>query len=285
MGHTKMKSLRSILDFFLYSNLFISLCAAAMTAESYLLSGNDINRLYVLFVFASTFALYNFQRLFYSVNASGESSSVRHHWIAENKKLLWVLTIIALSGVLLITFYFPLKFILFFLPFGLISLSYFLPFTNFRSIPFIKAMLVSLVWTCVTYYFSLLLIGLQKNNDISFAGGYEGSIRFLFLLALAVAFNIRDIGIDRSSGVNTIPVLFGERVAKIVCLVFLLACSVLVIFSDYSLKVQIGLLASVLVTAILIFNARESRSEYFYSLWIDGMIALQFLLVWAAIQM
>ncbi|MBI4930937.1 MAG: hypothetical protein HY841_09260 [Bacteroidetes bacterium] len=266
-------------DFLLYSNLFISFCAGAMTIETYFLIHSEINWLYILFVCASTFALYNFQRLFYTAKASGDSKSERHHWIFENKKPLMILSAIALVGIAIIIFSFPLNFILWFLLFGLISLSYFLPFTNLRRIPLVKAALVALVWTCITYYFPVLFLSPSGGG----AGG--GLSRFFFLLSLAIAFNIRDIEIDRKSAVKTLPVIYGEMPAKLLCVIFLLIFSALVFLSDYVLKIQIALLFSSLVTVILIFNASESRSEYFYSLWMDGMILLQLLLVLIAVNL
>jgi len=271
-----MKPLKSILDFFLYSNLFISVCASAFTIETYLLVQSEINWLYILFVFASTFALYNFQRLFYTGKTFGESKSVRHRWIFVQRKLLLILSAVALTGIAILFFFFPLKFILWFSILGLLSLSYFLPFTNLRSIPLVKAALVALVWTCITYYFPLLLNSLDAEN------WQEATSRFFFLLSLAVAFNIRDIEIDRKSAVKTLPVIFGEQPTKILCVVFILIFSLLVIFSGYNLKIQIGLLSSAVLTAILIFTASETRSEYFYSLWLDGMILLQAGLVFLA---
>ena len=249
-----------------------------MTAETYLLAHSAINWLYILFVFASTFALYNLQRLFYTGKKFGDSKSERHRWIFEHRKLLLALTVVASAGITIFLFFFSMKFILWFSLLGFISLSYFFPFTNFRSIPLVKAALVALVWTCVTCFFPLIINSLPVDDC---QGVFA---RFFFLLSLAVVFNIRDIEIDRKSSVNTLPVIFGERATKILCMIFLLFFSVLIIFSDYNLKIQIGFLVSSLVTAIMIFNASESRSEYFYSLWMDGMIIFQFLLIWVAVK-
>ncbi len=274
-----MKSLKLFFDFFLFSNLFISLCAVAMTAETYLLAHSAINRLYILFVFASTFALYNLQRLFYTGKKFGDSKSERHRWIFEHRKLLLVLSAAASTGIAILIFFFPVKFILWFSLLGLISLSYFLPFTNLRSIPLVKAVLVALVWTCITYYYPLFITSLRVEDC------QGGIARFFFLISLAVAFNIRDIEIDRKSSVKTLPVIFGAKPTKILCVIFLFGFSVLIIFLDYNMRIQIGLLFSALATVMFIFYARETRSEYFYSLWMDGMLILQCLLVWVAIKL
>lgn len=267
-----MKALRNILDFFLYSNLFISLCAAAMTAETYLLVHAEINFLYVIFVIVSSVALYNFPVLFFAEN---ETHSERSRWISENKKLISIISFPAFVSAGILLFFFPFKFILFFSAAGLVSLSYFLPVTNLRAIPVVKAVAVALVWTCVTFIFPLLLSPLPFGESWR-----EALLYFFFLLPLAIAFNIRDITVDRDAGVKTFPVIFGIQKTKSVCLFFLLLLCGLVFFLPLETKIRIAFLLSTFATAVLISIASERRSEYFYSLWMDGMILFQFLLVW-----
>ena len=267
-----MKPLRSVLDFFLYSNLFISLCAAAMTTETYLVLDSEINWLYVSFVLVSSVALYNFPVLFFSSN---DVHSERSRWVNDNKKVVPVISFPAFATGGILIFFFPFRFILLFLSAGAISLAYFFPATNLRAIPVLKAVVVALVWTCVTYYFPLYLLD---------AGAVwrTGLLYFFFLLPLAIAFNIRDVTVDRKAGIRTLPVLLGIQMAKMICLIFLLVFAGLVFFLSLEMKQRAALLVSALVMALLILRSSESRSEYYYSLWLDGMILLQFILVVAA---
>ncbi|MEK6614492.1 MAG: hypothetical protein AABZ32_00040 [Bacteroidota bacterium] len=272
--------IKRLLDFFLYSNIFISLCASALTFETYLISEKEINWLYLIFVFLSTFVLYNVQRLFYTRKNISETKSERHKWIFENKKLLMVLSMTALTATAVIVFFFPLKFILWFFPAGLASLFYFIPQINLRAIPLMKAGVVAFVWTCVTYFYPHLLLSANRSLSIWVSEGWEGTSRFFFLSPLAIAFNIRDVEVDKNSGVKTLPVLFGIQKTKIICVFFLMTFSVMIIFSPSPFdKVVMGLIFSSFVTAILICFASKKRSEYFYSLWMDGMMIFQMGLV------
>jgi len=270
-----MKPLKSILDFFLYSNLFISVCASAITIETYLLVHAEINWLYAGFIFSSSIVLYNYPSLFLS---GDEQHSNRHRWILANKKTIWVISIPALIATSVLIFFFPLKFILWFAPVAVLSFAYFLPVTNLRAIPVLKAVVVAFVWTCVTYFFPLLLEPISP-----FEMGTGGASRFFFLLSLAVAFNIRDIEVDRKADVKTLPVIYGAQMTKILCLIFLFIFSLLIIFSSDEMNVKCALMLSAAGTAALIAFASEKRPEYFYSLWMDGMIILQTIILLSVI--
>ena len=279
--------IKKCFDFFLYSNIFISLCAAAFTIETYLLIHAKINWIYILFVFLSTLVLYNFPT-FLEDNFAPEYSE-RHKWVSENKKPLSVISLIALLGVIVTIFSFPFKFILLFTPIAVIAFAYFFPQTQLRSITGLKTAIVAFVWTSVTGIFTLLLnFNFDFNN--SFGNGRTEILlqNFFFIFPLCVIFNVRDIEADRNAGVKTFPVIYGVKKTILVCLISLLIFSTIVFFSNYDLKIIITLLLSCFVTAIFILliptevNASPSLWEgfrmgydYYYSFWIDGTILLQ----------
>jgi len=263
-------------DILLYSNIFISLCASAITIETYLLIHSEINWLYAGFIFSSSIVLYNYPGLFLS---GSEQHSARQRWILANRKLIWLISIPALIATGVLIFFFPLKLILWFAPVAVLSFAYFLPVTNLRAIPIVKAVVVALVWTCITYYFPLLL----SSNSLPDWVGWGGALRFFFFLSLAIAFNIRDVKVDRHSGIKTFPVIFGIQKTKIVCVFFLIICSVLAICTSHEEEIKFGLLLSATSTTILILFASEKRSEYFYALWMDGMILLQAIILLSVI--
>lgn len=267
-------NIKKWVDFLLYSNLFISACASTITIETYLLVHSGINWLYAGFIFSSSIVLYNYPSLFLSGN---EQHSERQRWILANKKIIWLISIPALIATSVLFFFFPLNLILWFVPVAVLSFAYFLPVTNLRAIPIVKAVVVALVWTCITYFFPLVLL--------SPSGGGEGGglARFFFLLSLAIAFNIRDIEVDRTAEIKTLPVIFGIQKTKIVCVFFLMICGVFAVFTSYEVEIKFGLLLSAASSSILILFASEKRSEYFYSLWMDGMILLHAIILLSAI--
>ena len=267
-----MKSSKNISDFFLYSNIFISTCAAAITAETYLLIYTPINWLYVAFVFFSTLVLYNFPVFFEKNYSAGESERVR--WIAENKKLLAGISGTALVAAVILIFFFPFKFILFFAPIAVLAFAYFFPQTHLRSVTGLKAGIVTLVWTCVTVVYPLLIIA-----DFKFSFFREREVlillNFLFIFPLSVIFNVRDIEADKKAGVKTFPVIYGVKRTIAVCIASIVVFAVIVIISDFGITTKSALLLSATAAAASIFAASEKRSDHYYSFWIDGMILLQ----------
>lgn len=258
------------IDYFLYSNIFISLCAAAITAETYLLVHFPINWLYISFTFFSTMVFYGFPSLLFPKEAFSANQSERHKWIIENRKALVALSILAFVAVAINIFFFPVKFILWMTPNAIVAFAYFFPQTRLRSITGLKAAIVAFVWTMVTYVYPFLLDPLQSG------GNWNGvAERFFYMLPLCIIFNVRDVEADRTAGVRTIPVVYGVRATIMICLFSLFLFSALAI-SDRGFSLEtIALIISAIASGILILKASENRNDYFYSFWIDGMILLQ----------
>lgn len=248
-----------------------------MTASVFLLLHAQVNWFYSAFVFFSTLALYNFPVLI-PENFSAESSE-RHQWIRTNKKLLVALFLFAttVSGTLL--FFLSPEFVLWFAPVALLALAYFFPQTQLRGIAVVKTFIVAFVWTCTTAVFPLLL---NSGFDRHCFNGQNGMLllqNFLFIFPLCLLFNVRDIEEDKRVGVRTLPVIYGVKFTIAVCLIFLAAFLALVILSPSLQDARAGLLLSGLLAAILILFASEKRSDIYYTLWVDGMILLQAILL------
>lgn len=273
-----MRTLRSFSDFFLYSNIFISLCAAAASYQTLLVAGKtDLS--YLVFVFCSTFVFYNGQRIFLSKNYNKEISSERHRWIAAHLKILAVLCIVAFVAAIPVVLRWEWNMVFVFALFCLLASLYFIPQVNFRAIPGLKAAYISLIWVFSTVVFPLMLAG---NSDIisvlrSFHL-FTVCQRFLFILPLCIVFNIRDMEYDKSTGVKTLPLILGINATKIICLVLLFLFCGFVPYPDSSNG--IALIASAIITAVLILFASQKRNEYYYVFVIDGMILLQAGMVW-----
>ncbi|MFI5133068.1 MAG: hypothetical protein ACHQEB_01975, partial [Chitinophagales bacterium] len=85
--------MRSIIKFFVYSNLFIATCALALTYESFLLLHlpGSLNW-YLLLIFLCTVFVYC---LHYYIRLETKKTDERSQWCRQHKKLL--LLLIALS--------------------------------------------------------------------------------------------------------------------------------------------------------------------------------------------
>jgi 4-hydroxybenzoate polyprenyltransferase len=270
--------LRRFLDFLLYSNIFISICAAGMSVETYFLVRNEINWAYIAFVFCATLFLYNFPVFVGDGFSAGYSE--RHFWILGSKKPLAVLTAGALTATSIIAYHFPFKFLLSFIPITIPAFAYFFPQTHVRSVTGSKSFVVAIVWTGMTVVYPILLMSVVDfTQALTLENALIVTQNFFFMLPLCIIFNVRDIEYDRNKGVNSLPVRYGVKKTIVICMLSL-AMFVAVAMTLPSLGLaRAGLLFSAAITALLISKASENHSDYYYSLWIDGMILLQALLV------
>lgn len=274
-----MRSLKKLLDFFLYSNLFISVCAAAATAQTYLQRFQEINWLYLSFVFFSTLVFYLLPSLYFTEKAFSANESERLKWIREHKNTLRIFLAAGIIGVTATVFFLPLKFILYLLPAALIAFAYFIPPTNLRRFIILKAVIIAFVWADVTCISPLLFHSFPEADFRYLFDDMNGLLigqRFVFILPLCIVFNVRDMEADKAAGVRTFPLAFGINAAKISCVTLLFLFTAFLPFPFG--KTEILLIASAIATALLILKTSTSSSEYFYSLWIDGMILLQAIL-------
>lgn len=176
----------------------------------------------------------------------------------------------------IIVLFFPLKFTLFFIPVALLAFAYFFPQTQLRRIAGLKSAVVAIVWTCVTAIFPIIFMcDFDSRACLTEMNGIILLQNFLFIFPLCLIFNVRDIAADRKAGVRTLPVLYGEKITIAVCLISLALFSLVVALYPSLREGRSGLLFCAAATGVLMLFASKNRSDYYYSLGIDGMILLQ----------
>jgi 4-hydroxybenzoate polyprenyltransferase len=272
--------LRGLADFLLFSNLFVALCAAAITLQTYILYNLSLNTAYILFVFFATLFLYNLQRLILRPLYIKAPGSIRHDWILEHKKTLIILTGLSGMSMLGILFFMASRIFYAMIPLGILSVFYFLPGIGLRKIPFLKSLLVALIWAAVSVYVPVLLSGNEyRKSEVLLLF----SERALFFLSLCVVFNIRDIEHDRLSEVRTVPSVFGIKTSIRLGLSGLLVtgcCSWLIYLQGiYSIPDLLALFSSLFISFLLILQCKKGINEAYYLFGLDGMLPAQLLLV------
>lgn len=165
---------------------------------------------------------------------------------------------------------------LFLFPGAWICSFYFLPKIKLRAVCGLKSVYIALLWTFSTAFFPLYLQNHERVNWTHYfhlPAMFPLLQRFFFILSLAIAFNIRDITVDKKARLKTFPVLFGETKTKMLCLVLLfLFCGMM---PCPFTQTEQAMVVSAVITGVLIVFASEKRPEFFYSFGLDGMILLQ----------
>src|SRR5581483_8432445 len=105
--------------------------------------------------------------------------------------------------------------------------------------------------------------------------------RFLFIGALAIPFDIRDLFEDRQFGLKTIAVAWGEKNAYLFCQLLLVGYLVLLFtlgHRGFSTEFW-ALTLTIMLTGWLIFRSKWEKNEYYYFFYLDGVLILQYLFV------
>jgi 4-hydroxybenzoate polyprenyltransferase len=281
------KAFYKALDSLLFSNIFIALCAVAQAKVTYMLLGAECDKEVLGILFFATIALYNFS-MFMSKPAEPKKSPFRRvQWIHRNYRLMITLTLIAVLSLIVLTLFLSPASQVLLLFLGVIAVSYNLPLFSIgeqkfglRNVPGLKLFLISLIWSlsCV------LLPIVELSGSGNMISAHDTIIliakRFLFIAAITVPFDIRDLFQDRTYNLKTIPVVLGERKSYLVCQGLLLAYLILLFLFTRTFDAQFfALMLTILLTGWLIFKSEWKRNEYFYFLFLDGTMILQFLML------
>jgi 4-hydroxybenzoate polyprenyltransferase len=288
--------LKKLADLFIFTNLFVAFAVACLTFESQLLIRGYIDIEYVAFVFFSTLFLYNFHRVFRLKHRSAEEQEERRHkWVREHRTLTIFILCISLAGTAYCAFFVQPIIIILLAPFGLIAFAYSLPFIPYgekklrlRDVPMLKIFLISLVLAVVTVLLPSLTwfkIGEHVLMDYR-PGGTMFIRRMLFIFAITIPFDIRDMVHDKKSRLMTIPLLAGERAAKGIAL-FALLGFVFLLCMEWSRGILAqpylyALIASVVLSGAAIVFSSNKRNEYYYVFFVEGSMIVQAGLVYAA---
>jgi 4-hydroxybenzoate polyprenyltransferase len=282
------KYLKQTLDFLLFSNIFIAFCAVSQGMVTYWLLQAKPDEHVLGLLFCSTLALYNFSILLSKPGKPENSEFRRVRWIFSHYRLVITLTIISAIAIIPLSYFLNTSSKILLIGLGLISIAYNLPiFTindkqfGLRNIPGVKLFIIAMVWasSCVL----LPILEIDSNNDASITINETillFSKRFLFIAAITVPFDIRDLFHDKSNELKTIPVILGEKNSLLICQ-GLLAVYMFMLFT-LTEKIDgdfFALSLTIILSGWLIFKSKWKKNEYYYFLFLDGTMILQLLML------
>jgi 4-hydroxybenzoate polyprenyltransferase len=278
-----------VFDFLLFSNLFMALCAVAQAMVTFKLIGVGPVYPVLAILLLSTLCIYNFSILLSKPKQPEKSPFKRVRWFFASYKLMLAITIISAMLLLPLFFMVSVKSRLLLVFLSVLSFGYGLPmFTigtqkfGLRNIPGLKLLLIGVTWTLSV----VLLPILEAENTYHLVISKTDMLllttkRFLFITAMAIPFDIRDLFQDRKLGLKTIPVVFGEKNAYLLCQFLLAGYLVLLfLFQDHAFdNTFFALSLTVLLMGWLIFRSKFEKNEYYYFFYLDGVLILQYVLI------
>ena len=261
--------MKSFIRFLVFSNLWVAFCVLGLALSSELLFSTS-NYQISQFVFFATLFTYNFQRV---IRIEKGLNHVRKVWLA--KQNIAIYGFMACGGLVSAYRFFEFQLItqVVIVIVGLLSVLY--PF-GLRKIPFSKIFIISFVWAVST----MLLLILENDILISQNIVFHLLSRFLFVLAITIPIDIRDLKYD-AQNLQTIPLFFGILKARFIALFALFICLAISIFQYLeNTIISSNLLALILlyfVASIFIVKSDEKRGEMYFSFWVESLSILGYL--------
>ncbi|OUJ73755.1 UbiA prenyltransferase family protein [Hymenobacter crusticola] len=278
--------LKRWVDAVLYSSAWLSAAAVGLMWATFLFWRADVPPRLAIMIFTATLFLYNIDSVLPYKYGQRLVLSERKLWMIHHRRELFLLALgsLAIAGVLfwldgwqhLLGFLGHLT---------AISLLYSLPVIRIggrwralRDFPLLKVFLIAYVWAAVTVWIPAFYLNKPLLSPVVLV---LFSRRFLFILALAFVFDIRDYTKDRLTGTRTFPGVFGVRATKVVALVALVLSNFLIPQGAAFQHVFMLSLPTLLAGSIIWF-ADETRPDYYFALLADGVLLAQFFAVYLA---
>lgn len=266
--------LRKSFDLFIFSSLFIAICAVIMTLQTTQLFNLDYNvRHYAAFVFFSTICSYNFH---WYLTPESYMEHSRADWTRQNRLLHLLLFFVGMIGAA--WYFFSFVHAWFWLSVAVVLTFLYsapkLPYTPFswlKKIAVGKTLFLALVWMYVTTGPPLILGATEwKLSHLLFACS-----RFFLIYAICILFDYRDREADKKDGIRSMITYFSEKGIDALffgSLLLFLVTTAALYFNGFSLLIVLSLLVPGIIVALLYNTAKRNFSDYLYYFVLDGLM-------------
>jgi 4-hydroxybenzoate polyprenyltransferase len=257
-------------------NIFIGLCATMLCLQTFVFFDRKASYPLLFFVFFATLALYNLHSI---VALAGQKTKPhpRYRIVYEHLNAVRALTLLAMIGMAICTIGLPISLLLQLVLISVPSLLYILPIIagkRLRDISILKIFILAIIWALVTVLLPFDYFGNEYDSRL----GLLLTERAIFVFAIAIAFDIRDMEFDKTLDVKTIPIAIGKFSSFLLAGIMLISWAILVHFI-YMPLTAILLNVIALLSIGLIYGAQKDRPVWYYQILLDGTLLLQALIV------
>ena len=271
----------SFARFFVYSNLFIAVCAVLMLQQTYIfLLALSPDPHLTGFVFFSTVCSYSFH---WWLTEDSVLPSDRINWLKKYRYVHVFLLLLGLAGA---AWYFWIIRIDWFwlIPAVIATFLYSAPkiphpwARSLRKLALGKTIFLALIWTYVTTVLPIV------TSDLPWLTPFTLFVisRFFLVYAICILFDYRDREDDKAAGIRSLITYLSEKNIRTLFTATLLVfgfSSIGLLWYDFTPLNIVLLLIPGMITAFLYNYARRHFNDMFYYLVLDGLMALSALLM------
>jgi hypothetical protein len=266
--------LQQLLNFFFFCNYYIACCAVMLSLQVFSLS-DSYDFIVIAEIFFCTNAIYLLHSVLGINKIPDKFSNSRIIFLKKHLNIIRILFLISFLFAFIFYLFLNLKAKILLISIFFPALGYVIPVyknKRLRDLPFLKVFLTSIFWTVLT----VLLPHISLSN--SSVNIYPLLIdRFLFLLALALLFDIRDVEIEKKSGVKTFPNVFGKK-ATVILTILLMSIWLIINFFYQNILVSAAMFTLYTLFVILSMKCLKPQKDIFYTIALDGLMIVQPLL-------
>ncbi len=259
----------------IYSNVLVAVGAMSLALVTRVALGQPpaLDALLAL-IGCATLLVYNLDRLSPHSLEDAHAPDARLRWLATHRRGLIWLTLAASVGVMVAASRLPWWLCGLLAPLALVSVAYSVPLVptrrglmRLKALPGSKLALIGLVWGVVTVSAPAWLGGVAPWQAESLWGMLAQA---LFIAAITLPFDVRDMARDASAGILTVPLLWGAPRARALALALASASALMFcLWAPALWPVWVGHGA---LTLAALWGARRSRAPHYEALWLDGLM-------------
>ncbi|MFI2741974.1 hypothetical protein ACG2LH_04480 [Zhouia sp. PK063] len=259
-----MNVFKKIVDFYINASLIVALSVAAMVQITLFEFEQSHDVLLTGALFFGTIVAYNFIKF---------GTQAKKFYIVETRyvKMIQLLSFACAAFAAYCFLQLSWETIIWSGALCMLNVIYALPISsnhrNIRNIHGIKVHIVAIVWSGATVILPLVNAKITLNTDVLI----EVIQRYLFVLAIMMPFEIRDLQFDAPS-LGTIPQIFGVKKTKGLGVFCLLAMMLLEIFNQqHEVKHFLIMLFVALLSMGMIINASVKKNKYYCGFWVESI--------------
>ena len=261
------------LHFILSHSIFVALCAVGLTFQTGQLLHVDLPLYLYGFIFFSTLCSYNFYWIISRFAFAGDIPVA-----SFLQKEMTGLSLFILSWIGMFTC-FPgsgirLHYVIIAV---LLTTVYAIPLLPIKALHFtrkagvLKTTLLAFTWTYVTAFLPLR----APWAELSSAGIFIITRRFLFMLMLCIIFDNRDKAVDKIRGLHSLAtVLKPGQMLLLIAVIFIILFGTNFLSVNYgiSLRQSVALQSSTIALLVVYFLSTRKQGYLFYYFLVDGLM-------------
>lgn len=259
-----MKPIQNLLNFYIQGSIHVALSAVALTWLTFISFDFKPDWVLLVFVFTATITGYNF--ILYARIAKWQYRS-----LPQNLRWIQLLSLLTFFGMSFFLWQLPGRLWWWIAVTAALTLFYAIPALpggrNLRNVSGLKIGIIATVWAIVTVFFPLEFSNIAfKETELLLL-----MQRFLFIMALALPFEIRDLKNDALS-LGTIPQRIGIQNTKILGFVLLGLVGLLEFWLQTILPNPLKFTYAFLgITAVFLLFSTPERPKSYTAFWVESI--------------